>query len=360
MSRKRLLALAATLASVAVGAAACGGADDEAAPEPAPAPAAAPAEPTPAEPAPAEPAPAEPAPAEPAPAEPAPAEIGGAIQTQLIAAVDKAAEAGSARIALTSTIGTPQGDLTLTGEGAVDYASQTGVLTMDLSGAGGLGLPIGTGEDASIDIVYDPTAVYMRIPALGQALGSDRPWLKMDLASLAAAQGLGGGQLSQFGSSDPTKALEFLRGASDDFAEVGQEDVRGVAATHYRGTVSLDRIPDTVPAEQRAALEQQLAVLKQSGVSSIPMDVWIDGEGRVVKLTQQLTLTPAGTTEPQEASTTVELYDYGTDVSVEVPPADQVTDLTELLAGLGQGLPAPTATGSDGAIPVNPYPSPGA
>ncbi|MEZ5100932.1 MAG: sugar ABC transporter substrate-binding protein [Thermoleophilia bacterium] len=77
MTRRKWLPMwvGALLVALALGLAACGGSDDEAAPaEPAPAEPAAPAPAEPAEPAPAEPAPAEPAPAEPAPAESAPAE----------------------------------------------------------------------------------------------------------------------------------------------------------------------------------------------------------------------------------------------------------------------------------------------
>ena len=87
-----------------------------------------------------------------------------------------------------------------------------------------------------------------------------------------------------------------------------------------------------------AAKQLIQSTLDQSNLSQVPFDAWIDDQGRVRRLTQTLDLTaPAvGTATPQKVhtSTSIEVYDFGTTVSVTAPPADQVKDGAPLLAAI--------------------------
>jgi hypothetical protein len=213
------------------------------------------------------------------------------------------------------------GQASFAAQGAFDFDEQQTSMTIDL---GSLGVALGQ-DDATLDAVLDGKVFYLRFPSLTGFTRPGRPWLKLDLEEVAAKSGTDLGQLDQLSYADPTRALAYLQGAGD-FAEVGKEDVRGVETTHYKGTIDLEEAVANAPAEQREQLER---LLEQSSVADLPAEAWIDGDGYLRRLT--LSLTGANTMS-------LELFDFGSDVDIDVPSDDEVTDLSELAAkGIDQG-----------------------
>jgi hypothetical protein len=269
--------------------------------------------------------------------------------TDVAAAADQTAEAGTARVALTQTIGgLPSGDITVEGEGAIDFDAQRGRLTVDLAALTEQA-PAGAFGGGSLETIFDGTTIYLMLP-LPQM---PTPWVKIDLTELEGLEGLA--NVNQF-SNDPSDTLQLLRGASDDVEVVGEDEVRGASTTHYRATVSLDRAIEQAPEDAEAFLRQQRELL---GVEQFPVDAWVDDEGRLRRLSYAIDLSqaqlPTGATAAGDGSVaiTLEYYDFGEPVDVKVPPADQVTDLQTLLqqapgAGAGGATPAPTASGTPG------------
>jgi hypothetical protein len=205
-------------------------------------------------------------------------------------------------------------------------------VTMDMSD-----LARGTGivQIGEVELVMDGSVVYMRMPFLQEISPGLKPWIKFDLQELGEQRGLDFRQLMQFGTqSDPSHALAYLRAASDEVEEVGTEDVRGVETTHYRMTVELARVADAAPPEQRDDLRAQTEQLRElSGISEVPTEVWVDDEGLVRR--QRLTYRNMRFAPGQEGdmTLTMELFDFGVEVDVEPPPADEVTEIGELLGG---------------------------
>ena len=146
----------------------------------------------------------------------------------------KSSDAGSARASFTANFtGATSG--TMTGEG--EFSNREGHLTLDMSDLGGGAFGDGTAELTFSDLVY-----YMKLPqGAGLPLPPGKEWFKIDLKQLGQTQGLNLEQLTQLSQSDPSQALDFLQGASDDFHEVGTEDVRGEQTTHYAGTIDLEQ-----------------------------------------------------------------------------------------------------------------------
>ena len=152
---------------------------------------------------------------------------------------------------------------------------------------------------------------------------------------------------------DPSVYLAYLQGIGDDVEKSGSDMLRGSATTRYTATVDLPtalrRVATTLPAH----LDLQKAV-DTLGAIRIPVAVWLDGEGRVRKV--ELTM---ATTRGQHDSLklTMELYDFGVAVNVQVPPdapkprgvrlpgSDLATE-----ADLRQGLAAERQTYSDTGI----------
>ena len=55
----------------------------------------------------------------------------------------------------------------------------------------------------------------------------------------------------------------------------------------------------------------------------MPLDIWVDAEQRVRKLSIDLDAKQPGSDESLKASLVVELYDYGKPLDLELPPADR-------------------------------------
>jgi hypothetical protein len=237
-------------------------------------------------------------------------------QSAVASAGQKSSDAGSARASFTANFtGATSG--TMTGEG--EFSNREGHLTLDMSDLGG-----GAFGDGTVELTFSDLVYYMKLPqGAGLPLPPGKEWFKIDLKQLGQTQGLDLEQLAQLSQSDPSQALDFLQGASDDFHEVGTEDVRGKPTTHYTGTVDLNKVAENAPADL-AEQYKKLAELAPS--PTVPMEVWIGDDGYVHKLRFEQKLAAGSSMTMEE-----ELYDWGTDVNVTVPSDDEVVDLTQFL-----------------------------
>ena len=100
--------------------------------------------------------------------------------------------------------------------------------------------------------------------------------------------------------------------------------MRGESTTHYAGTIDLNKVAESAPADL-AEQYKKLAELAPS--PTVPMDVWIGDDGYVRQVADFEQKLAAGSSMTMEE----ELYDWGTDVNVTVPSDDEVVDLTQLL-----------------------------
>jgi hypothetical protein len=231
---------------------------------------------------------------------------------------------GSYRSSFEMVMDGPSGAITVSGNGEFETDPPVGQVTMDFSqmtGAAG-------GEST---VIFDGRTIYMQIPGLGGA----KPWFKIEAADLGAGAAASLGQFTQLSQGDPTQALQYLSGATDDIEEAGTETVRGAETTHYTMTIDLN-----AAAENAATPELKQAILdsiETSGVSEVPAEVWIDGDGRVRRMVTHYDgiTTPQGTTD---MTVTQELYDFGEDVNIEIPADDEVLDFGDL----GSLLPTTT------------------
>lgn len=257
---------------------------------------------------------------------------GGAV---LASAAEATREAGSSRVAFTLTTELPaevaQDPVTFTGEGEFDYTSRSGRVTYDFSD---LLATFGQTSSEPVEMRFLGNVFYMKFPLLAAFLPGAKEWIEFDLESLGEDAGIDLNQLQQLGQSDPSQALDYLR-ATGQVEEVGTEQVDGVETTHYTGTIRLDAVAEQVPADQRDAVREAIEKLKQqSGLAEIPVDVWVDGDDLVRKMSMTYTAKVPVEGETKDASSTVtmEFSDYGVEVDVQAPPADQVTSLAELTA----------------------------
>ena len=194
-----------------------------------------------------------------------------------------------------------------------------------------------------IQEIVDGLTVYLKVPAglAGSSALDGKPWAKINLAGAAQAAGIPGlsSLLSNPSSSDPSQFLRYLRATSGGVTKVGSESVDGFSTTHYRAQIELDRVADGFPPASRAQVRQTISALEQvAHIHALPVDVWIDGQHLVRRMAFSFDETISG--QPLSTAMRIDIPQYGPQPSPQLPPANQVTDLT---AGAGDG------TGSGGA-----------
>lgn len=104
---------------------------------------------------------------------------------------------------------------------------------------------------------------------------------------------------------DPASFLSYLRSVSEDVTHVGEETLDGVRVDHYRAEAHLPSDDRSLPDDAR--LE--------------PLEVWVDDEDRLRRLTYGLTSDVAATLH-----VSMRLWDFGVPVEIEAPDPEDVTN----------------------------------
>ncbi len=271
----------------------------------------------------------------------------GLTAAALADAADTTAAKGSVRMSMQQTMAIPgEGTIPSTAEGVFDTKSKRGEMTVstDLSsipGAGSIG-----GDASKQRVVFDGLVFYMTSPLFEQALPGAKKWMKIDLAKAGKELGVDFEALMQNGGGgqDPTQSLQYLKAASGDVEEVGTETVRGTSTTHYKATIDFDKVADSAPADQRAAVRRSMRqLIKLAGASTAPMEVWLAGDGTVRRLKQTITTKIAG--QRSTMTQRMEFFDFGTKADIEIPKAAEVVDASELGGALQDGVTAGALSG---------------
>lgn len=149
---------------------------------------------------------------------------------------------------------------------------------------------------------------------MGDAMAANtggKHWIRYSYQDLAELGGASGDVMKdQIQNSTPEQGVKALL-ASGDVKKVGREDVRGVDATHYSGTVDVAGLTaknSNLDAEQLAAFKEQLAL---AGVTTQTVDIWVDENDLLVKKTER------GEMKTGTFNTTLFYSDYGTEVPSE-------------------------------------------
>jgi hypothetical protein len=241
----------------------------------------------------------------------------------LATASEKTLEEQSSKVSVSVSVDSSDGSQTGGGyraEGAFDYSNHIGHMSVDLGA-----LPVAAGSDSGrVNVVFDESVIYMKLPGLQESVPTSKPWVKINVEELQRQSG-GSSQFNAFGQADPSQYLQYLQGAGE-VQELGSETVRDVETTRYRTVVDLGRAVKKAPAGTSEALTQ---AIKASGSKSVPVIAWIDPDG----LLRRVRYSYGGSEQSGSLSSsiTVDFYDFGTTVEVRPPPADQVTDLADIL-----------------------------
>ncbi len=266
----------------------------------------------------------------------------GSSNTTASNAADKIAKAASAssasagyKINLKLQVSSPglPNPITGTGTGSFQTKEHAGSMSIDmnLGNSPQITAALG-GSTLHMEEVINGLVIYLKFPAaIADKLSPGKPWFKIDLSKAAASAGIPG--LSSLtnnpASTDPTQLLQYLRAVSSSVSTVGSETINGVQTTHYRATIDLDKVPNAVPAANRSAAQQSIkAIETATGVHTLPVDVWIDGQNLVRRMSMTIKVSQSGQTA--NTQTTIDIPEYGPQPAPTIPPASQVTDFSSL------------------------------
>ncbi|HWD84487.1 MAG TPA: hypothetical protein VG321_01970 [Solirubrobacteraceae bacterium] len=225
------------------------------------------------------------------------------------------------------------GDITGTGSGSFNLPKHAGRMTLNLTLPGSLA----SAGTLTAQEILDSQTVYVKLPTQVSAqLPGGRPWIKINLAQVGRAAGiqnltsLFGGS----GSTNPTDFLQYLRATSSGrVKKLGTGSVDGYTATHYRATIDLTKASSAAAPAERASMRQAVSTLqKLTGLRSIPVDVWVDSQHLVRRLTMAYTVHASG--QSLRTQIRLDFLSYGAQPVPKAPPAGQVTDAGSMLAHL--------------------------
>ena len=262
---------------------------------------------------------------------------------ELSRSASASADAASGRFAFDVEIAFPGADepMAFSGEGAFDTTSEQASFVVDMSAfaqlLGGLFAGLGgSGIDGApdfddpgawrIEVVQDGQTSYVLFPAVADRLPQGKSWIRSDGKSVKVG-GFELGELEGLAGSDPRQALEMLRALGGEVETVGVEELRGTETTHYRATIDAEKYASVATQEERKSLGPLSGQLG-TGVGDVPVDVWLDADGFVRKLS--LEIAGEGQGQAGSAAMSFELWDYGEDVEIDLPAADEVVDASVL------------------------------
>ena len=250
----------------------------------------------------------------------------------LLEAMQKTNDAGSARMAIDLTFTSPEQTVHVTGE--VEYVMDPSD-PLSLRERVVLDIPsLGMMPGGKIEmIVGKGPVIYVRAPMLASFIPASTPWIKLDPTTFPGSDAELGAAAA---AANPAAILAAIEDALT-VDEVGAETVDGADATHYRATVDilklLPLLADMASADNKptdAEMQDAKDQLKKVGLETLPIELWVDEGGFLKQIQLAIDLSAM---DPDNAGTSVSLTltfsDIGEDISIDVPPASQVTDVSE-------------------------------
>lgn len=168
-------------------------------------------------------------------------------------------------------------------------------ITVDLPGTG------------SIEVISAGGRTYAKLPPALNKTG--KPYvLVTPTSSNPTIRGLASSLQTGLSSASVGDYHTFVQ-AAESVRLRGSEQVAGVDTTHYSVVVNVDKLPDTVQGKQ---------TLVAAGVTTIPVELWVDRQGRPVQVSENLSV------GSQQITSKDVISKYNEPVSISAPPPGQV------------------------------------
>lgn len=215
-------------------------------------------------------------------------------------AATKTTGEGSAHVKFTATSVANGLRVAITGSG--DYASSPRRAQVNVAFTS----PLSSG---TIRELMQGSTIYMVSPLFKSSIPAGKAWVKIDLTKTGRASGF---DFTSFSAATPRQALELLQTTAGKPTKLGTETIDGVETTHYRATIDAARVPKE-------------KLLGGTEVTYQPVDVWVDGSGRVRRMRLAYSAGAAGASDM-----TMTLSQYGRPLTIELPDKSVIWDATSV------------------------------
>jgi hypothetical protein len=238
-----------------------------------------------------------------------------------LAAVDLAythtVAAKTAQLTMKMHVSAAHTNTTIIASGGEDFATHDAAFTVDATGA-------------SIKELMVAGKVYLQLPPAAQSQEGGKAWLEVAIPTTAGASGS-----SPLVGSDPASGLHLLERHSTSITKVGTAVIDGVDTTEYHAVVD---VAGAANQGDSGLIGQYIEI---TGSSTLPVDVWIDSQQRVVQEGFNITVdhlpSSASTAQgsqslanelPVTVGMQLNVTRYGQPVTVTAPPASEVKQIS--------------------------------
>jgi hypothetical protein len=225
---------------------------------------------------------------------------------------------------------------TMEGSAAGQTISATGAMAFDGANTKFSMTSTAAGETTEMRMV--DKVMYIKLPADQQKqMGTDKSWAKISADGTDPVSQAMGSALSQSAEqSDPSKILDQVSKAGRIISS-DQTQLNGEQVNHYKVELDIAKALDQFTGQIPAAAREQVNEKLKGKDLKLPAELWLNKDNLPVQVTMdqgpmmQALGAPAG-----DAKFTMKYSDWGTQVDVTAPPADQVVDLGELMKKAGR------------------------
>lgn len=220
-------------------------------------------------------------------------------------AEDKTSEQASAAVDITMDIDVDGESIGVDMDGIADLSTGAADFTMGLEGPG---------ISSELRLLTDTTTVWVS--------DDGSTWYEISASEFASGSGTPA-------NLDASGYLAFLDQVGE-VSEVGPQEIDGVDTTQYHAEIDIADFAELQGAGVDAA------TLEQAGIETMPLDVYIDGDDFVRRVTLSMEADIDGTSFSMDIA--ADYSDFGTTTSIETPPSGEIlpgssATVGELIAG---------------------------
>jgi hypothetical protein len=181
--------------------------------------------------------------------------------------------------------------------------------------------------------------MYIKLPAADQKqMGTDKSWAKISADGTdPVSQALGGALSQSAEQSDPSKMLDQISKAGRIISS-DQTELNGEQVNHYKVELDVAKAVDQFTGQVPSAARDKITDMLKGKDIKLPAELWLDKNNLPVQVTmdQGPMMKAMGAPGAGDSKFTMKYSDWGTQVDVAAPPADQVVDLGELMKKAGR------------------------
>lgn len=235
-------------------------------------------------------------------------------------AAEVTTQSDGAQLAMTMQMSVAGKQVSLNAHGDLDMAHQEGEIFLEMSGLSALSEGK-TPDETTITELYTGNSLYMSSPLFASSLPNGAQWMKIDLGSLAQEAGISPQSLTS-GETDPAQYLQYLRASSGTVTKLGTATVRGVPTTEYSATIETAKAVSQLDKGDSSAEAKLRGVFAETGMSSIPVEAWVDSQNRLRRLQLQMNMSVSG--EPIQMTLNEEFFGFGPIPAANAPSSGEV------------------------------------